>query len=399
MVRAIKQRRRHHHRLQGGPLLGQLLEQQQLDRQDTHRDRNHHRPHQSHQRYRLPSPRRCRQPLRGQRLVRHRHRDSRRRARHAGRAHGVGVEPEPQRVLDGAGGQWRIHHRLRRPVPGLHPFDRSDLFRQPTPPLGVLGPTEPERPTPTPPPQPRSAASPTTPPTKVQVRAANSVGESTWSTATKATPTAQKPDPPAAATLTHGNTSLTVSWSAPANNGASISDYDVQYRACTLSTDLTCSDSNTATWGAWTNRSGETTSDTSRSVTLSSLTNGTAYQVQVRAANNVGESEWSHIRRRVPVHRARQTRRPNPHRQRRSPRRFLVGAFERRRRGDHRLQGGTLLGRLQQRRQLDGEDSHHHRHDHRPHESDQRRRLPSPCRRRQPFRGQRLVRHSYQDPR
>ena len=128
---------------------------------------------------------------------------------------------------------------------------------------------------------------------QVQVRAANSVGESTWSTATKATPTAQKPDAPAAPTLTHGAASLSVSWTAPTNNGASISDYDVQYRACTLSTDLTCSDSNTATWGSWTDRSGETTSDTSRSVTLSGLTNGTAYQVQVRAANSVGESGWS----------------------------------------------------------------------------------------------------------
>ena len=129
---------------------------------------------------------------------------------------------------------------------------------------------------------------------QVQVRAANSVGESTWSTATKATPTAQKPDKPAAPSLTYGDTSLTVSWTAPANNGASISDYDVQYRACTLSTDLTCADSNTATWASsWTARTGETTSDTTTSATLSSLTNGTAYQVQVRAANSVGESEWS----------------------------------------------------------------------------------------------------------
>ena len=129
---------------------------------------------------------------------------------------------------------------------------------------------------------------------QVQVRAANSVGESTWSTATKATPTAQKPDQPGAPTLTYGNASLTVAWNAPTNNGAAISDYDVQYRACTLSTDLTCSNTNTATWeSTWTARTGETNSDTTRSVTLSGLTNGTAYQVQVRAANSVGESDWS----------------------------------------------------------------------------------------------------------
>ena len=128
---------------------------------------------------------------------------------------------------------------------------------------------------------------------QVQVRAANSVGESSWSPATKATPTPQKPDAPAAATLTHGNTSLSVSWTAPAGNGASISDYDVQYRACTLSTDLTCSNSSSATWGSWTDRTGETSSDLTTSATLSGLTNGTAYQVQVRAANSVGESDWS----------------------------------------------------------------------------------------------------------
>ena len=84
-----------------------------------------------------------------------------------------------------------------------------------------------------------------------------------------------------------------MSWSEPAANGASISDYDVQYRVCTFSTDLTCSNSSTATWGSWTARTGETASDTSRSVTLSGLTNGTSYQVQVRAANSVGESDWS----------------------------------------------------------------------------------------------------------
>ena len=128
---------------------------------------------------------------------------------------------------------------------------------------------------------------------QVQVRATNSVGDSSWSLSSSAAPE-DKPAQPAAPTLTYSNTSLGVSWSAPADNGQELSDYDVQYRACTYSTDLTCSNSSTATWeSTWTARTGETNSDTSRSVTVSGLTNGTAYQVQVRAANSVGESDWS----------------------------------------------------------------------------------------------------------
>ncbi len=126
---------------------------------------------------------------------------------------------------------------------------------------------------------------------QIQVRAANSVGESGWSTATAGTPAVQKPDAPAAPTLTVDNASLGVSWTAPTTNGAPITDYDVQYRACTQSADLTCASN--PTWGAWTDRSGETNTDTATSATISGLTNGTAYEVQVRAANSVGESGWS----------------------------------------------------------------------------------------------------------
>ena len=125
---------------------------------------------------------------------------------------------------------------------------------------------------------------------QVQVRAANSVGESGWSTAASKAPAPQKPAAPAAPSLTFGNQSLSVSWTAPDSHGADISDYDVQYRACTA-TPKTCTTS--PTWGDWTDRTGETTSDTATTVTLSSLTNGTAYQVRVRAANSVGEGAWS----------------------------------------------------------------------------------------------------------
>ena len=127
---------------------------------------------------------------------------------------------------------------------------------------------------------------------QVQVRAANSVGNGAWSASAKATPTAQLPAVPDAPTLAYGNASLTVSWAAPADNGADISDYDVQYRPCTYSTDLTCSTPSTATWGSWTEWNASNTS-TATSATVTGLTNGTAYQVQVRAANSKGDSAWS----------------------------------------------------------------------------------------------------------
>ncbi len=125
---------------------------------------------------------------------------------------------------------------------------------------------------------------------QVQVRAGNSVGDGAWSASTKATPTAQLPAVPDAPTLTYGNGSLSVSWTAPANNGAAISDYDVQYRACDKSADLTCATS--PTWGSWSEWNANDDS-TTIGATITSLTNGTAYQVQVRATNSVGDSTWS----------------------------------------------------------------------------------------------------------
>ena len=90
-----------------------------------------------------------------------------------------------------------------------------------------------------------------------------------------ATPAA-KPSTPSAPSLTPGNKQLTVSWTAPSDNGAAISDYDVQYK---LSSVTGWTDANHA--GAGT------------STTLSSLTNGQRYDVQVRAKNAVGPSDWS----------------------------------------------------------------------------------------------------------
>ena len=112
---------------------------------------------------------------------------------------------------------------------------------------------------------------------EVRVRASNSAGAGPWSDAATATPTASPsaPDKPVV-TLTPGNAEIEVEWTAPANNGAAITDYDVQYRQ--------------GTSGGWTDKPH---TGTTRSTTIESLTNGQSYQVQVRATNSAGPGAWS----------------------------------------------------------------------------------------------------------
>ncbi len=90
-----------------------------------------------------------------------------------------------------------------------------------------------------------------------------------------ATPAA-KPSTPSAPSLTPGNAQLTVSWTAPSDNGAAISDYDVQYKLSSVT--------------GWTDANYD---GAGTSTTLSSLANGQRYDVQVRATNSVGSSDWS----------------------------------------------------------------------------------------------------------
>ena len=121
---------------------------------------------------------------------------------------------------------------------------------------------------------------------EVQVRAGNSVGEGPWSPSSQGTPmaAATAPDAPAAPTLTPGDGQLEVSWTAPSNNGAPIDDYDVRYRSD----------------GSWTELS-DTRRNISTRVTIGGLTNGTTYEVQVRAGNSVGDGPWSPSSRGTPT--------------------------------------------------------------------------------------------------
>ena len=88
----------------------------------------------------------------------------------------------------------------------------------------------------------------------------------------------EAPDTPFAPTVTAlSSTSLQLSWDAPANTGPPITDYDYRYQALTDS--------------GWTEVTNTTIRDTT--VTIEGLTPSTSYDVEVRAKNAEGASEWS----------------------------------------------------------------------------------------------------------
>ena len=88
----------------------------------------------------------------------------------------------------------------------------------------------------------------------------------------------EAPDTPFAPTVVAlSSTSLQVSWDAPENTGPPITDYDYRYQALTDS--------------GWTEVTNTTIRDTM--VTFEGLTPSTSYDVEVRAKNAEGASEWS----------------------------------------------------------------------------------------------------------
>ncbi len=112
---------------------------------------------------------------------------------------------------------------------------------------------------------------------EVQVRAVNAQGNSEWSGSATETPDIT-PNAPAVPTLTVGNTQLTATWSAPTDTGGSaITRYELQYRK--------------GSSGAWTLISSGIGTRTNHTIT--GLTNGDSYEVQVRAVNAQGTSPWS----------------------------------------------------------------------------------------------------------
>ena len=113
---------------------------------------------------------------------------------------------------------------------------------------------------------------------EVQVRAGNAAGDGPWSPSGSAATGARRvPGRPSAPRLTAGDGQLEVRWTAPANNGTSIDDYDVRYRPVGRT---------------WTELP-DTRKSTARNATIRNLRNGTEYEVQVRAGNTAGDGPWS----------------------------------------------------------------------------------------------------------
>ena len=114
---------------------------------------------------------------------------------------------------------------------------------------------------------------------EVQVRARNSAGWGTWS------PSGQGPTQVSVSvsgrvtgvSVTAGLRSLTVTWNAPPDGGAPITDYDVRY----IGDDLL--------WRIWQ----PSVVSTSRQATITGLSAAENFAVQVRAKNAVGAGPWS----------------------------------------------------------------------------------------------------------
>lgn len=111
-----------------------------------------------------------------------------------------------------------------------------------------------------------------------RVRATNTAGAtSNWSTTAGFTTTAVAPTAPAAPSIS-GNapTALTISWSAPSDNGGdAVTGYEVQYSTSASFT------------------SPQTLSASASPQTLGGLAPSTAYATRARAINSVGAGAWS----------------------------------------------------------------------------------------------------------
>jgi large repetitive protein len=110
-----------------------------------------------------------------------------------------------------------------------------------------------------------------------RVAAVNSVGTGSYSLASSSATPRSAPLAPTGLTAAPGNGSATVSWTAPADGGAVLTDYVVQFS----------SDSG-ASWTTFTDGlSVDTTSE------ISGLTNGLGYLVRVAAVNVAGTGSWA----------------------------------------------------------------------------------------------------------
>ena len=107
---------------------------------------------------------------------------------------------------------------------------------------------------------------------EVGVRATNPSGNGDWSTSATAK-TYGPPSVPTGLAATPDDEELDVSWTASTPDGQAISQYRVRHRTG---------------GGSWTSNT-----TTSTSYTITGLTNGTSYEVQVRAESSAGNSDYT----------------------------------------------------------------------------------------------------------
>ena len=112
---------------------------------------------------------------------------------------------------------------------------------------------------------------------EVQLRASSAAGDGDWSAAGTVRTRAPPPPAPDAPMVTETSaTSVTVSWSAPTDDGPAITGYDLRYRE--------------GSDGEFTDGPQDVTGT---SATIEGLSPDTAYEVQVRASNAAGDGDWS----------------------------------------------------------------------------------------------------------
>ena len=123
---------------------------------------------------------------------------------------------------------------------------------------------------------------------ELQVRAENANGVGPWSETFTGTTIAVAPSAPAVTSITEQARELLVAWSPPLDGWASISRYDLRHIESDRTDDEKMVESNwTQTASAWTTGGG------ALEASISGLTNGQQYDVQIRATNAVGTSDWS----------------------------------------------------------------------------------------------------------
>jgi hypothetical protein len=114
------------------------------------------------------------------------------------------------------------------------------------------------------------------------VKARNAVNEGAASGASSAVTPATVPGVPTAVVITPGNREVTVSWTAPANNGAQITGYKVQvYGAAGAALTRSCLVN--------------ATTSSAKTCTITDLTNDTTYGFAVNAINSKGSSAYSTV--------------------------------------------------------------------------------------------------------